>query len=430
MLKKIIPAICTLLILFSSLAMSQTVDEVVAKHVQARGGYEKWKAIKSIKVISASSSLMIKSIWKRPDRIRIEYTDMYQGETDTRAFNGTRGWRISPVTGSSQPFDMPEIDIQELKEEITWGDELIEYKENGFSLELLGKEKIDAKETIKLKLTRKSGEVMTIYLDAGTHLELFRIRKATNPMGEVVEIKSVLGDYKLAGGFLFPHLIGQMTREIEVNINIDDNLFRMPGSTAMASPGKENYTFDQLRNPATRTRVLKAHPEADVNRDGKLDIEEAWAFTKKNTARVKLLDVGTYAPDWTLKSPDGEMHSLGDYRGRIVLIDFWATWCLPCQRAMPGLQKLHEKYSGKGLVVLGVNSMEKDGDPMTMMKSKGLTYTLLIDGDAVARDYGVVGLPTLYVINTDGKIIYRNFGYTPQSEVRLFDAVEKIFEKQ
>ncbi|HLL76715.1 MAG TPA: TlpA disulfide reductase family protein [Pyrinomonadaceae bacterium] len=123
-------------------------------------------------------------------------------------------------------------------------------------------------------------------------------------------------------------------------------------------------------------------------------------------SRPQLLALGERAPDFKLADPSGKIHALSDYRGKLVVLDFWATWCGPCVRAMPALQALHAKYQGRGVEVLGVNSWE-ESNPAAYFKEKGYTYKLLLRGEAVAPAYRVGTLPTLYVIGFDGEVIYR-----------------------
>ena len=122
-----------------------------------------------------------------------------------------------------------------------------------------------------------------------------------------------------------------------------------------------------------------------------------------------LLAVGEPAPDWTLTDASGNSHTLSEYRGKVVVLDFWATWCGPCIRTMPEIQRLHEKYLREGLIVLGVNSWE-ESNSSAYMKSQGFTYGLLLKGEGIAKGYRVDTLPTVYVIGDDGKIIYRSIG--------------------
>src|SRR5262249_21362197 len=91
-----------------------------------------------------------------------------------------------------------------------------------------------------------------------------------------------------------------------------------------------------------------------------------------------LLTVGQKAPDFELKDPDGQTIKLSSLKGKVVVLDFWATWCGPCKMAMPGIQKLHEEFKGKPVKVFGVNIWEKDGDPVAYMASKKYTYGLLL----------------------------------------------------
>ena len=124
---------------------------------------------------------------------------------------------------------------------------------------------------------------------------------------------------------------------------------------------------------------------------------------------MKLLKVGETAPDWQLISAEGQAHSLSSYRGRVVVMDFWATWCIPCATVMPHMQKLHQKFADKGVVVFGVNSWE-NGDAVALMTKKGYSYGLLLNGERIAEAYKVTTLPVVYIVGLDGKIIYCHGG--------------------
>ncbi len=133
--------------------------------------------------------------------------------------------------------------------------------------------------------------------------------------------------------------------------------------------------------------------------------------SEKSKENSKLLAVGATAPDWELSDAEGRLETLAQYRGKIVVLDFWATWCGPCAEVMPQMQKLYEKYKDKGVAVFGVSSWEKN-DPVAVMKEKHYTYGLLLRGEDITERYGVGTLPAVYIIGADGRVIYRHEGVT------------------
>jgi thiol-disulfide isomerase/thioredoxin len=138
--------------------------------------------------------------------------------------------------------------------------------------------------------------------------------------------------------------------------------------------------------------------------------------------------VGKPAPDWTLKDPSGVEHRLADYRGKVLVVDFWATWCHWCKLGMPDLQRLQEKYKGKGVEVIGIAVWES-GDPVKYMKDNNLDYTLLKGSDELPSLYGIQGIPRLVVIGRDGTIVHDTTGYDPQAFDDLSAVVDKALAK-
>jgi len=119
------------------------------------------------------------------------------------------------------------------------------------------------------------------------------------------------------------------------------------------------------------------------------------------------------APDFTLQDSDANKYSLKDYRGKVVLLNFWATWCPPCRREMPSLERLHQKLKDKDLVILALNQME-DVDQIFIFTGEigvDMTIPILFDKDSsVSRAYGVMGLPTTYLIDKKGNVRFRAIG--------------------
>ncbi len=114
---------------------------------------------------------------------------------------------------------------------------------------------------------------------------------------------------------------------------------------------------------------------------------------------------GRVAPNWTLDDVTGKPVSLQQYAGHPVVLDFWATWCGPCQVEMPWWQQFQKQYASQGLVIVGISEDEKVSDVQGFLKKNPLDYQVVFDGGAMPASYGtVLGLPTTIYINRQGKI--------------------------
>jgi len=133
--------------------------------------------------------------------------------------------------------------------------------------------------------------------------------------------------------------------------------------------------------------------------------------------------IGKPAPNFKLQSLDGQSISLSDFRGKPVLINFWATWCGPCRIEMPYLQQIYEEWHGKGMVVLTINIGESSSQIKEFMQSQGLSLPVLLDkGGSVAQKYNILGIPTTFFLDKDGVIqdkIISAFQNKAQIEKRL-----------
>lgn len=133
------------------------------------------------------------------------------------------------------------------------------------------------------------------------------------------------------------------------------------------------------------------------------------------------------APLWSLKAADGSTVKLSDFRGKIVVLDFWATWCGPCKAAMPSVQKVSKAYEKKGVVVIGVNAWEQDPRlAVAYMKQQKYDYHLVLGGDAVAANYHVEGIPTLVIINDKGTVAEVHVGYDPNLQKKLSVSLDRL----
>jgi|Deesub1362B_J571_1020462.scaffolds.fasta_scaffold00163_43 cytochrome c biogenesis protein CcmG/thiol:disulfide interchange protein DsbE len=118
------------------------------------------------------------------------------------------------------------------------------------------------------------------------------------------------------------------------------------------------------------------------------------------------------APDFTLKDIKGNNVSLSDFRGKIVILNFWATWCPPCRKEIPVFIKLYEKYKNEGLIIIGI-SLDKEGKKVIIpfVKKFGINYPILIGTKEVENAYGGIrGIPTTFIIDKEGKIRKKHIG--------------------
>jgi peroxiredoxin len=118
------------------------------------------------------------------------------------------------------------------------------------------------------------------------------------------------------------------------------------------------------------------------------------------------------APDFTLHTMKGPNLRLQEQRGRVVMVNFWATWCGPCRQEMPQLNRLYEKYRASGFVLLGVNVDDDASKAADVAAKLGVTFPVLLDTDkAVSRLYDLSTMPSTVIIDRDGKVRYVHRGY-------------------
>lgn len=129
------------------------------------------------------------------------------------------------------------------------------------------------------------------------------------------------------------------------------------------------------------------------------------------------------APDFTLRSVSGPNFRLQEQRGRVVLINFWATWCGPCRQEMPHLNRLYDKYRAAGFVLLGVNVDENARNAADLALKLGLRFPVLLDTDkAVSHLYDLSTMPSTILIDRDGRVRYVHRGY--------LSGYEDVYDKQ
>lgn len=131
-------------------------------------------------------------------------------------------------------------------------------------------------------------------------------------------------------------------------------------------------------------------------------------------------EIGSPAPGFVLTDTNGRGVQLSDFAGRTVLINFWATWCVPCRTEMPDLENAFREHGPRGLVVLGVNLQESAASASEFAEKFGLSFPILLDTDgSVARAYRMTGLPESWIVGKDGTVIQRKIGAFTKNELQI-----------
>ncbi len=156
--------------------------------------------------------------------------------------------------------------------------------------------------------------------------------------------------------------------------------------------------------------------------------DEGGAFepvTPSGVAEGPRPEEGKEAPDFRVRTLDGEYFQLSDLRGQPVWINFWASWCRSCRAEMPDIQAVHEKYHDKGLVIIAVNREEPASTVKDYAEGTGLTFTIGLDFDLrIAGEYGVTGLPMHFFVDEEG--VLREIRYGSMSEKTMEEKVEAL----
>ena len=130
------------------------------------------------------------------------------------------------------------------------------------------------------------------------------------------------------------------------------------------------------------------------------------------SAAIPAIAPAAAAPDFTLRTMSGPNMRLAEQRGRVVMVNFWATWCGPCRQEMPQLDRLYQKYKSSGFVLLGVNVDDDTRKAADVAGKLGVSFPVLLDTDkAVSKLYDLSTMPSTVLIDRDGKVRYVHRGY-------------------
>jgi peroxiredoxin len=162
---------------------------------------------------------------------------------------------------------------------------------------------------------------------------------------------------------------------------------------------------------------------------GKANASAASKESKKNQNKTKTETVDSIkAPDFTFKDLEGKEHTLSDYKGQVVLLNFWTIYCPSCRREIASLKELYKKHKDKGLVILGIG-IDKSPDRLkAFSKLNDINYTVLLADIAIAKTYSLKGVPTTFIMNKEGELTDTILGYNHSLAKKIEEKSLKLLE--
>lgn len=233
-------AVCLLAV--TAGAADLTVDQILAKNVEARGGAEKLRALQSVrfsgKISIGPMEMPFTMIKKRPEMMKIEFT--LQGMTGIQAYDGTSGWMVMPFMGRKDPQTMAGDELTMAKEQADFDGPLFDYAKKGHKAELLGTADVGGKPAYQVQLTTGDAIETIAYFDATSFLQVKHESKR-KVQGQEITAETLLGNYQEAGGIRFPFSIVLQQNgspavqtitfeKAEINLTLDDAVFAKPAA--------------------------------------------------------------------------------------------------------------------------------------------------------------------------------------------------------
>ncbi|MDR2467869.1 MAG: TlpA family protein disulfide reductase [Spirochaetaceae bacterium] len=149
-------------------------------------------------------------------------------------------------------------------------------------------------------------------------------------------------------------------------------------------------------------------------------------FTK---AGLPTVNENRIPANWTLKTLSGETLTLHQLKGKVVFLNFWATWCPPCRAEMPSMEVLYRRFHGKGLEMIACDVMENSAEVAKFMRDNKLSFPALLDSTGqVSNQYGVQGIPATFIIDREGRIVSHVVGSKNWNTPAITDAFEALLQ--
>jgi len=232
----------------------RAVDALIARNIEARGGADAWQAVTSLRLtgqMDLGQGMHVPYVLeqKRPGKMCLEF--VFDGETAVQCADGNSGWKLAPFRGRTTPEPMTEVELRETADSADLYGLLYNHAARGHAVELLGREPVDGRDAIKLKVTLPRGGVRWLYLDAETALEV-RLEALRKVAGREYRVITSFSDWQETDGLLIAHRQETLTEgdkdahfltveSVSVNPPLDDSRFAMP-ATPVGGQGSDRRT--------------------------------------------------------------------------------------------------------------------------------------------------------------------------------------------
>jgi peroxiredoxin/outer membrane lipoprotein-sorting protein len=267
--------------------------------------------------------------------------------------------------------------------------------------------------------TTGSGEPTVTISDGNTLWEFFPESNeyTATPAGKQAFAQGIIASYSLLNEIREPARIVGLGRAADTDCTIlsigrDDNHARTlwidPNTNFIRKDEAKDISTSEgasISSSSTTTFSVAREIETPSGAIFSFDPAKTRAIERRQLRKAALVtSIGTVAPEFTLRNVKGEAVRLSDLRGKIVVLDFWATWCSPCRLSMPTLELLSRQFKDKGLVVLGIDD-EDPKEQRAFLESFGYSFSSLIDADGKVKTlYNVEGIPATILVDRQGKI--------------------------
>lgn len=259
---------------------------------------------------------------------------------------------------------------------------------------------------------------------------------------EDIEADDMKKDQQNEGLFLYINTLSSIRKAIEINKTklscgcsplpyyvIDLSNIPFKGFDSMKYYKNQTVYIDTVTYliHAITTAVNIDNGKVQLNTFTMDSIKAYYPIAKPNPMPFQLnkhmLQAGEMAPEFSLKDPEGNTVNLSDFKGKLVLLDFWYSACKPCIKASYNLEDLQKKYADRGLVILGMNTMDKDDKARRHNKKHHITYNTTLCSRSIKAAYKIHSYPSFYLVDQTGKIVFSTSGYSSNLSAELESAI-------